>query len=92
MIGSESGIKSFLQLSSKLADTRSGLNFFVKKYLTTASDGKKYRMKFYNLDAIISVGYRINSIRATQFRQWATKVLKTFTVQGYVLDKKRLEN
>lgn len=49
-------------------------------------------MKFYNLDAIISVGYRINSIRATQFRQWATKVLKTFTVQGYVLDKKRLEN
>ncbi len=58
----------------------------------TASDGKKYRMKFYNLDAIISVGYRINSIRATQFRQWATKVLKTFTVQGYVLDKKRLEN
>ncbi|WP_334346483.1 RhuM family protein [Candidatus Merdisoma sp. JLR.KK006] len=58
----------------------------------TASDGEKYRMKFYNLDAIISVGYRINSIRATQFRQWATKVLKTFTVQGYVLDKKRLEN
>ena len=58
----------------------------------TASDGKKYRMKFYNLDAIISVGYRINSIRATQFRQWATKVLKTFTVQGYVLDKERLIN
>ena len=58
----------------------------------TASDGKKYRMKFYNLDAIISVGYRINSIRATRFRQWATKVLKTFTIQGYVLDKKRLEN
>ncbi len=58
----------------------------------TASDGKKYRMKFYNLDAIISVGYRINSIRATQFRQWATKVLKTFAIQGYVLDRKRLEN
>lgn len=44
------------------------------------------------LDAIISVGYRINSIRATQFRQWATKILKSFTVKGYVLDKKRLEN
>lgn len=58
----------------------------------TASDGKTYRMKFYNLDAIISVGYRINSIRATQFRQWATKILKAFTVQGYVLDKKRLED
>lgn len=58
----------------------------------TASDGKTYRMKFYSLDAIISVGYRINSIRATQFRQWATNVLKTFTIQGYVLDKNRLEN
>lgn len=50
------------------------------------------RVKFYNLDAIISVGYRINSVRATQFRQWATKVLKTFAIQGYVLDKNRLEN
>ncbi len=58
----------------------------------TASDGKSYKMKFYSLDAIISVGYRINSMRATQFRQWATKVLKTFTIQGYVLDKNRLEN
>lgn len=48
--------------------------------------------KFYNLDAIISVGYRVNSLRATQFRQWATRVLKTFAVQGYVLDKQRLEN
>lgn len=44
------------------------------------------------MDTIISVGYRVNSLRATQFRQWATKVLKTYTVQGYVLDKKRLEN
>ena len=58
----------------------------------TASDGKTYKMKFYDLDAIISVGYRINSVRATQFRQWATKVLRTFTIRGYVLDKSRLEN
>ena len=58
----------------------------------TAADGKTYKMKFYNLDAIISVGYRINSVRATQFRQWATQVLKTFAIQGYVLDKNRLEN
>ena len=58
----------------------------------TAADGKTYKMKFYNLDAIISVGYRINSVRATQFRQWATQVLKTFAIQGYVLDKSRLEN
>ena len=50
------------------------------------------KIKFYNLDAIISVGYRINSVRATQFRQWATNLLKTFAVQGYVLDKHRLEN
>jgi len=46
----------------------------------------------YNLDAIISVGYRVNSQRATQFRIWATKVLKQFAIKGYVLDKKRLEN
>ena len=63
-----------------------------RKFRHTASDGKSYNIKFYNLDAIISVGYRVNSIRATQFRQWATKVLRTFTVQGYVLDKNRLEN
>ena len=49
-------------------------------------------VSFYNLDAIISVGYRVNSIRATQFRQWATKILKDFAIKGFVLDKKRLEN
>jgi hypothetical protein len=49
-------------------------------------------VSFYNLDAIISVGYRVNSVRATQFRQWATKILKNFAIKGFVLDKKRLEN
>ncbi len=58
----------------------------------TAEDGKTYKTDFYNLDAIISVGYRINSLRATQFRRWATGVLKKFTVQGYVLDKERMKN
>jgi len=58
----------------------------------TGSDGKSYQTKFYNLDAIISVGYRVNSKRATQFRQWATRVLKEFAIKGFVLDKKRLEN
>lgn len=58
----------------------------------TATDGKTYKMKFYDLDAIISVGYRVNSVRATQFRQWATKVLREFAIRGYVLDKSRLEN
>ena len=52
----------------------------------------KRKVEFYNLDAIISVGYRVNSIRATQFRRWATQVLKTFTIQGYVLDKERMKN
>lgn len=67
-------------------------NSVCRKFRLTAADGKNYNTKFYNLDAIISVGYRVNSVRATQFRQWATKILKTFTVQGYVLDKQRLEN
>lgn len=58
----------------------------------TAKDGKNYKTKYYNLDAIISVGYRVNSKRATQFRQWATSVLKEFAIKGFVLDKKRLEN
>lgn len=64
----------------------------IRKYLITAADGKNYQTRFYNLDAIISVGYRINSVRATQFRQWATGVLREFAIKGYVLDKKRLEN
>ena len=63
-----------------------------EKILATASDGKKYMTQFYNLDAVISVGYRVNSIRATQFRQWATSVLREFAIRGYVLDKKRMEN
>jgi hypothetical protein len=58
----------------------------------TANDGKKYLTKYYNLDAIISVGYRVNSKRATQFRIWATKILKQFAIKGYVLDRNRLEN
>jgi len=58
----------------------------------TAKDGKNYKTKYYNLDAIISVGYRVNSKKATQFRQWATSVLKEFAIKGFVLDKKRLEN
>lgn len=63
-----------------------------EKISATAADGKMYMTKFYNLDAIISVGYRVNSIRATQFRQWCTSVLRQFTIRGYVVDKKRMEN
>ncbi len=64
----------------------------VRKFRNTASDGKSYNTNFYNLDAIISVGYRVNSMRATQFRQWATQVLREFAIKGYVLDRKRMEN
>ena len=64
----------------------------IRKFRITASDGKTYTAKHYNLDAIISVGYRVNSIRATQFRQWATRVLREFAIKGYVLDRKRMEN
>lgn len=61
-------------------------------FAQVADNGKTYQYKFYSLSAIIAVGYRINSGRAAQFRQWATKVLDTFTRQGYVLDKTRLIN
>ena len=62
------------------------------KYSQVGDNGRNYLYKFYSLTAIIAVGYRINSVQATQFRQWATKVLETFTKQGYVLDKDRLIN
>ena len=58
----------------------------------TASDGKTYNTLFYSLDAIISVGYRINSVRATQFRQWCVAVIRQFAIRGYIIDKKRMEN
>ena len=67
-------------------------NSVCAKFAQTADDGKTYNYKFYSLAAIIAVGYRINSERAMQFRTWATKVLDTFTKQGYVLDKSRLIN
>jgi len=59
---------------------------------TTASDGKKYKVNYYNLDAIISVGYRVNSSRATQFRIWATNTLREYIIKGFVLDDYRLKN
>lgn len=61
-------------------------------FSATAADGKNYKTRHYNLDAVIGVGYRVNSLRATQFRQWATGVLRDFAIRGYVLDKERLKN
>jgi len=63
----------------------------VAKNATTAADGKTYQVEYFNLDAIISVGYRVNSARATQFRQWATRILKQHLVQGYTLNQRRLK-
>ena len=63
----------------------------VKEYLTTAKDGKEYPTQFYNLDAIISVGYRVNSVNATQFRIWATQTLKNYLLKGYAISH-RIEN
>lgn len=63
-----------------------------RKIRATASDGKKYNTSFYNLDAIIAVGYRVNSKQATQFRIWATKTLKEFIIKGFVLNDEMLKN
>ncbi len=62
------------------------------KIAHTATDGKSYLTKFYNLDAIISVGYRVNSVQATHFRIWATQVLKEFIIKGFAMDDERLKN
>lgn len=64
----------------------------VRKFRTTAEDGKSYNVTYYNLDAIISVGYRVKSIQGTQFRIWATKTLREFIIKGFVLDDERLKN
>lgn len=64
----------------------------IRKFRITATDGKNYQTQFYNLDAIIAVGFRVNSVRAIQFRQWATGVLRDYAIRGYVLDKERLKN
>ena len=66
-------------------------NSVVKDYLTTAADGKQYKTNYYNLDVVISVGYRVRSKRGTEFRIWATKLLQQFLIKGYVLNEKRLK-
>lgn len=64
----------------------------VAKNATTASDGKTYQVDYYNLDVIISVGYRVKSIQGTRFRQWATQRLKEYIVKGFTIDDDRLKN
>ncbi|MBY0540040.1 MAG: virulence RhuM family protein [Campylobacterales bacterium] len=67
-------------------------NSVIRKFLITANDGKNYNTNHYNLEVIISLGYRINSNKATEFRRWATQVLKQYATRGYVLDNERLKN
>jgi hypothetical protein len=67
-------------------------NSVIRNFLITAGDGKNYNTKHYNLETIISLGYRINSEKASNFRRWATQVLKDFAIRGYILDNERLKN
>ena len=64
----------------------------VKDYLTTASDGKNYKVKFYSLEMIMAVGFRVRSIRGVQFRQWANQHLRDFLQKGFIIDDERLKN
>ncbi len=66
-------------------------NSVVKEFLTTALDGKKYKVKYYNLDVIIAIGYRISSLQATHFRIWATRILKEYLIKGFAMDDERLK-
>lgn len=81
-----------LHIKNILEEKELDENSVVKQNLTTALDGKKYKTKFYNLDLIISVGYRVKSIRGTQFRIWANKLLKDYLIKGYNLNVDRFKN
>ena len=81
-----------LHLKNIFADRELNESSVTEDFSVTAADGKNYRTKHYNLDAIIAVGYRVNGPRATVFRQWATGVLRDFAIRGYVIDRKRMEN
>lgn len=80
-----------LHIKNIFAENELFENSVVKDYLTTASDGKNYNTKHYNLDVIISVGYRVKSHRGTQFRIWATQKLKEYLIKGFVMDDDRLK-
>lgn len=80
-----------LHLKNIFAEGELDRNSVTEKISATATDGKNYLTQFYNLDAIISVGYRVNSRKATQFRIWATSVLKEYMIKGFAMDDKRLK-
>ena len=78
-------------INNAIKDELADDNAVVAKFATTAKDGKKYQVEYYNLDMILSVGYRVKSKNGVIFRKWATKVLKDYMLKGYALNKKRLE-
>ena len=80
-----------LHLKNIFASNELDKDSVTEKISATAADGKKYQTQFYSLDAIISVGYRVNSLKATRFRQWATKILNEYIRKGFVLDDERLK-
>jgi len=95
--------RKILKIEGKLSRSRfkTPMSFFrgeleknsvIRKYRTTANDGKKYNTNYYNLDAILSVGYRVNSSQATQFRIWASKILKDYIIKGFAMDDERLKH
>ena len=81
-----------MHISSILKDKELDKNSVVKEYLTTASDGKKYKVIFYSLEMIMAVGFRVRSVRGVQFRQWANRHLTEFLQKGFVMDVERLKN
>jgi hypothetical protein len=80
-----------LHLKNIFAEGEMDESSVTEDFSVTATDGKNYRTKHYNLDAIIAVGYRINTKRATAFRQWATTVLRNYVLRGYVIDKEHMK-
>jgi len=80
-----------LHLKNIFGERELDKNSVTEEYSTTAADGKSYLTKFYSLEAIIAVGYRVNSERGTQFRQWATEILKNYIHKGYALDSNRMK-
>lgn len=81
-----------LHVNNILKDSELSADSVVKEFLTTAADGKQYNVVFYSLEMILAVGYRVRSVRGTQFRQWATQNLSEYLVKGFLMDDERLKN
>ena len=79
-------------INNILKDNELSANSVIKEYLTTASDGKNYKVRFYSLEMIMAVGFRVRSVRGIQFRQWANQHLRDFLQKGFIIDDERLKN